>query len=189
MRAESKSSRITSAPPAPPAPRADAQRGPTATAAARTARRPATPSSRAARRPWPRRPPRQLDQRLTLVGRLRQLAVPVAQRPVGQTMLLAIRLLRKPTASPRCHVPAPILSSLSHRSSLLPGTMYLYISPCKVGFTGRLPFNAPTGARTLRRRSPATACFCGSVQNFMGRGLQTPNSALPWMKGSRFLRH
>lgn len=45
-------------------------------------------------------------------------------------------------------------------------------------------FRAPTGARTLRRMSPACARLFGSVQNFTGCGCREPNSAFPWTNGS-----
>ena len=54
------------------------------------------------------------------------------------TVLLAVRFLRQFAPPPRLYVPAPILASLSHLSSLLPGTMAYYSWPRKVGFSGRL---------------------------------------------------
>src|SRR5690606_13378914 len=44
-------------------------------------------------------------------------------------------------------------------------------------------FRSPTGARTLRSRSPGSAIFRGSVHHFTGAGWRSPNSAEPWMKG------
>ena len=60
----------------------------------------------------------QLHQSLTRRRRrFRQLAYPLSHRPVGQAVLLAVRLSRLPALPPRFYVPAPIVTTFSHRSS------------------------------------------------------------------------